>query len=147
MAKERSEQSNMSNKRSSNGEDDRDILDIGKDIEELVFEDPFGDEFEEEEVVDNNDDNDEHDMNAITEEDPEAIQKQVWRPGVDELQDGETLEYDPSAYVTYHSLKTEWPCLSFDIIKDNLGDGRHRVTPLFAIKTYIIFLYSSLYLL
>jgi hypothetical protein len=51
----------------------------------------------------------------------------VWRPGVDALEEGEALDYDPSAYVTFHSLKTEWPCLSFDIIRDNLGEGRTRV--------------------
>lgn len=56
--------------------------------------------------------------------------KQVWRPGVDKLEEGEELEYDPSAYVMYHSLRTEWPCLSFDILQDNLGDNRQRVSTL-----------------
>ena len=44
------------------------------------------------------------------------------------------LEYDPTAYIMYHSLKTEWPCLSFDIIKDNLGDNRQR----FPLSMYVV---------
>jgi ribosome assembly protein RRB1 len=51
---------------------------------------------------------------------------QVWRPNVDKLEEGEALEYDPSAYVMYHSFRTEWPCLSFDFLKDTLGDNRQR---------------------
>lgn len=58
------------------------------------------------------------------------FRRRVWRAGVDTLEEGETLDYDPSAYVTYHSLKTEWPCLSFDILRDNLGEGRIRVGPI-----------------
>ncbi len=56
-----------------------------------------------------------------------AITKSVWRPGVDKLEDDEELEYDPSAYVMYHSIQTEWPCLSFDFIRDDFGNHRQRV--------------------
>jgi ribosome assembly protein RRB1 len=112
----------------------------------LVFEDPFGDEFEEEEYddaaiekeqagysdeedgtangmdadVEDEDEEDEH------EEDEDEGAKQIWRPGIDRLEEGETLEYDPSAYTMYHSLTTEWPCLSFDLVKDTFGETRHR---------------------
>jgi len=101
----------------------------------LLFEDPFGDDFEEEEIdelaiekeradYDEDEDEDEEDEK---EEDEEVQQnKQVWRPGIDKLEDGETLEYDPSAYIMYHSMTAEWPCLSFDFMKDSLGDGRSR---------------------
>lgn len=37
------------------------------------------------------------------------------------------MEYDNSAYRMYHRLNVEWPCLSFDIITDNLGVARKRV--------------------
>ena len=106
--------------------------------EGLVFEDPFGDEFEEEDYADNDDDDDEDDEQALErmargedgeEEEEEEIDeapKNIWRPGVDKIEDGEELEYDPSAYIMYHSLRTEWPCLSFDILKDNLGENRQR---------------------
>jgi ribosome assembly protein RRB1 len=69
----------------------------------------------------------------------------VFRPGIDTLAPGEELEYDPrlnnltylhpvassahslcSAYIMYHSLRTEWPCLSFDVLRDAGGDNRVR---------------------
>jgi ribosome assembly protein RRB1 len=124
----------MSNKKRQSNEDTaRHVESNDMEVEDLVFEDPFGDEFDEEDGVndeeyENEDEDEKEDSNYMQSNmDDENEHKQVWRPGVDALEDGETLEYDPSAYVTYHSLKTEWPCLSFDILKDNLGDGRHRV--------------------
>eukprot|EP01035_Chromulina_nebulosa_P025080 gene25080-32706_t len=123
----------------------REELDTAIETEELVFEDPFEDEFEEEEIDEDEtyDECDEQDLlgsqhlptideheegtvdrkeSATTSAEP----KKVWRPDVDKINDGEALDYDPSAYVMYHSLQTEWPCLSFDIIKDSLGDNRQR---------------------
>jgi ribosome assembly protein RRB1 len=104
-------------------------------IDGLVFEDPFEDEFEEE-VLDDQEgeiDGDEEDgegaadVAAAAAESTTSIGKQVWRPGVDNIGEGEALEYDPSAYIMYHSLQTEWPCLSFDVVKDTLGESRQRV--------------------
>ena len=40
------------------------------------------------------------------------------------LQAGESLAPDPSAYEMLHTLGTRWPCLSFDILPDDLGDNR-----------------------
>lgn len=57
-----------------------------------------------------------------------STQKDVWRPGIDKLEEDEELEYDPSAYVMYHSISTEWPCLSFDFIRDDFGNHRQRVS-------------------
>ena len=34
------------------------------------------------------------------------------------------LEYDPTAYDCLHALAFEWPCLSFDVLRDALGEGR-----------------------
>lgn len=45
-------------------------------------------------------------------------------PGRDDLEDGETLQYDPTAYMCMSTMSLEWPSLSFDIIKDSLGDNR-----------------------
>jgi ribosome assembly protein RRB1 len=119
--------------------------------EEVAFEDPFEDEYEEEEVAedeDSDDDDEEDDDNedgaedgdgragsrkisgrkaaSTAEEEVNIAPKQVWRPGIDKLEEGETLEYDPSAYIMYHQIGSEWPCLSFDILRDTLGDARTR---------------------
>lgn len=127
--------------------------------EDLVFEDPFGDEFEPEDVEalkaegerdgdDEDDDDDERmaddgggtapgataaagtggGMDVVEEEPPQQpeVQTKVWRAGLDELTEGEELEYDSTAYHMYHSLRPEWPCLSFDIMRDSLGTNRSR---------------------
>jgi hypothetical protein len=112
------------------------------EVDGLEFEDPYGDVFEEESLEDNEvdeeieevdgeefDDNDE--TMQTSEPAQEAVEepaKQVWRPGIDQIPEGEELEYDPSAYIMYHSMRTEWPCLSFDVIRDTLGDNRLRVS-------------------
>ena len=115
--------------------------------EELVFEDPFGDEFDPEDIDamnaqeaggDEGEDGEEEDdgmdakesdraMDAIPEGGAAAQQEtKVWRAGVDELAEGDELEYDSTAYHMYHSLRPEWPCLSFDVIRDSLGTNRSR---------------------
>lgn len=45
----------------------------------------------------------------------------VWQPGVDALEEGEELQFDPSAYNYLRAFNIGWPCLSFDILKDSLG--------------------------
>ena len=121
-------------------EEDVDQMHVDSNVEgeeeELMFEDPFGDEYEEEDYDDNGVDGTFHDEDAEEgdeahvdeDEEEEQEQKQVWRPGIDQLAEGEELEYDPSAYIMYHSLTGEWPCLSFDFLKDDLGEGRTRVS-------------------
>lgn len=133
--------------------------------ENLVFEDPFGDEFEQEEMdqeaegLENIEEGagDDDDVAAgdgatvnrergaaaaaataagpsdsgmeVEGEEPrqeQEVQTKVWRAGVDELTEGEELEYDSTAYHMYHSLRPEWPCLSFDVIRDSLGANRSR---------------------
>jgi ribosome assembly protein RRB1 len=44
--------------------------------------------------------------------------------GRNKLEPGQTLAPDPTTYEMLHSLSTPWPCLSFDIVKDTLGDNR-----------------------
>jgi len=53
----------------------------------------------------------------------------VWRPEDHEGATGEggrpeEMEYDASAYDCLHAFSHEWPSLSFDILKDDMGDER-----------------------
>lgn len=45
-------------------------------------------------------------------------------PGRHKLSAGETLAPDLSTYEMLHTLEAPWPCLSCDIVRDNLGDDR-----------------------
>lgn len=110
----------------------------GDEHEELVFEDPFGDDMEDEEMVESDDDDeeiidgerngDDEDMEGGMEDEDEQKQvKRVFMPGVDKLADDEVLDYDSSAYDMYYAMTAEWPSLSFDIVRDNLGAVRTRV--------------------
>ena len=70
---------------------------------ELVFEDPFGDEFEEEEPDDA----------------PEGatVDERVFRSGIDKLADGEQLVLkDPSVYDTLQRLTVDWPAMTVDAV-------------------------------
>jgi ribosome assembly protein RRB1 len=49
--------------------------------------------------------------------------KQTYLPGT-KLGPGEQLVADQSVYLALHSLSYAWPCLSFDILRDNLGEDR-----------------------
>ena len=104
---------------------------------DLVFEDPYGDDIIEEsedeeeggeevlgEEVEKEGDDATENMEMETAVSPGKTQPKratVYRPA-----EGEELEFDPSAYVMYHAMSTEWPCLSFDILRDNHGEGRNR---------------------
>jgi len=54
---------------------------------------------------------------------------ETFLPGRDKLEEGEVLEADPTAYDMLHALNVEWPCLSFDVVRDELGDQRITVCP------------------
>ncbi|KAL9340406.1 hypothetical protein Peur_066625 [Populus x canadensis] len=50
-----------------------------------------------------------------------SMPTKVWQPGVDNLEEGEELECDPTAYNSLHAFHIGWPCLSFDVVRDSLG--------------------------
>ncbi|ETW05081.1 hypothetical protein H310_04109 [Aphanomyces invadans] len=120
------------------------------DGDDLVFEDPYGDDLEDEEmvsdgdeeVVNNDDDDDENDMDVdsgnlppLQNDDDEAeAPKKVWLPNVEKLGEDEVLDYDASAYDLYYAMTAEWPALSLDIIKDNLGACRTK----FPMTIYVV---------
>ena len=45
-------------------------------------------------------------------------------PGRNKLEPGQVLTPDITTYDMLHNLTTPWPCLSFDIVRDQLGDNR-----------------------
>jgi len=119
-------------------------------VEELDFEDDFDDEIDEEdEELQKRGDKSESDKKAknkakkeraklkkkAAKEEARAEQiaaeqakhKQVvWSPDVEPLKEDEQLDYDSSAYMTYHKFTLDWPCLSFDILRDTLGEHRNK---------------------
>lgn len=50
-------------------------------------------------------------------------ESKVYLPGM-ALAEDEELEVDPSAYVMLHQMNAEWPCLSFDIVRDGGAEER-----------------------
>ncbi|KAL5519250.1 RRB1 [Sanghuangporus vaninii] len=108
----------------------------GVDVSEMgEFEDAWEDEIEsDEEVVDGAQNaNDEEGMDVdevlppIEEsEEQQPEQKDVYIPGRHVLAKDEVLEPDDSVYEIRHSMNVNWPCLSFDVLRDNLGDERQR---------------------
>lgn len=42
----------------------------------------------------------------------------------DEVADGEQLDVEPGTYDMLHRAEVEWPCLSIDILRDDLGAQR-----------------------
>lgn len=54
------------------------------------------------------------------------LDRQTFIPGRHKLNPGQILSPDLSAYEMLHTLEAPWPCLSFDVLCDNLGEGRAR---------------------
>ena len=63
---------------------------------------------------------------AIEESEEQPGQGDVFIPGKHKLGKDEILEPDESVYEMRHTMRVNWPCLSFDVLRDNLGDGRQK---------------------
>ena len=86
------------------------------------FEDPFEDEIESDgEIVHHEDD----DMDEDDDE-PET-QTKPFMPGTMQLEEGQTLVPDQSAYHMLHRMNVTWPCLSFNFLRDHLGSQRQSM--------------------
>lgn len=86
------------------------------------FEDPFEDEIESDgEIVQNEDDDMDED------EDEPEVQTKPFMPGTMQLEEGQTLVPDQSAYHMLHRMNVTWPCLSFDFLRDHLGSQRQSM--------------------
>jgi len=111
------------------------------------FEDQFEDEFESEDEIleagaDGNPDSDSDDDEAggadadgdthmaIGSDKSQAGnrkgkgQEEVYLPSRRTLAKDEILEPDPTAYHMLHRMNVTWPCLSFDVLRDGLGEER-----------------------
>ncbi|KAJ3254812.1 ribosome biosynthesis protein rrb1 [Boothiomyces macroporosus] len=117
----------MVGKKRENPEDHEQRMKIEVDEGMGEFEDRIEDDMDdgEGEVVIHNDSDEDND--EAMEEDEEEQEKPedlpVYLPGR-ELEEGEELVADLSTYDMLHSMNVEWPCLSFDILQDKLGNGR-----------------------
>eukprot|EP00842_Homolaphlyctis_polyrhiza_P005563 jgi/Hompol1/6007/HPOL_004801-RA len=106
---------------------------------EDAFEDEDGDDEGEVVIAPDSDDEDDEDvdMEAQQELDQEAQEDtedvQVYLPG-QKMEEDEVLVVDHSAYEMLHAMNVEWPCLSFDIIRDQLGSGRTS----FPMTSYVV---------
>ncbi|KAI9016070.1 WD40-repeat-containing domain protein [Hyaloraphidium curvatum] len=67
------------------------------------------------------------------EDDDQDLDAETFLPG-GEIGEGEVLVADMSTYVMLHPLSVEWPCLSFDILRDNLGASRTQ----FPVSMYMV---------
>ncbi|RKU47039.1 ribosome biosynthesis protein rrb1 [Coniochaeta pulveracea] len=104
-------------------------MDVDVDPEMGQFEDEFEDEFEsEDEII-------EAGVDGRPDAEREAEERAAGAMDVDsgpgtfivgrmKLEPGQTLTPDPTTYEMLHNLGMPWPCLSFDIVRDGLGDNR-----------------------
>ena len=86
--------------------------------DDLEFEDPYGDEFEEEDIIEEEEIKDQ--------DDNEMKMKNVYYAPTAKVEN-EELEFDMSAYGSLHQLKLDWPALSFDFFRDHMGQDRTRL--------------------
>ena len=70
----------------------------------------------------------------IEESDERPRAPSVFIPGLHTLGKDEVLEADESVYVMRHTMRATWPCLSFDVLRDDGGDQRQR----FPTNAYIV---------
>lgn len=63
---------------------------------------------------------------AIEESDEKPAAPDVFIHGTHVLAADEVLEPDDSVYIMLHRMGVDWPSLSFDVLRDNLGDERQR---------------------
>ncbi|KAI1763060.1 WD40 repeat-like protein [Hypoxylon sp. FL1150] len=108
-------------------------MDIDQDKEMGDFEDEFEDEFESEDEIFEAGVDGRPDAEREAEEQAagamEVDSNGTFIVGRNKLESGQHLAPDTTTYEMLHNLSTPWPCLSFDIIRDSLGDKREKAYP------------------
>jgi ribosome assembly protein RRB1 len=128
MAKRRIESDKDEMEKSQFGQ--RRLADDG-DVEMGEFEDPWEDEIEDEEIIEADEDDEENEgpfpvNHLILEMKDINDESEVYLPSKPVEKD-HVLMPDLSTYDMLHTMSVQWPFLSFDIIKDQLGDERRIV--------------------
>lgn len=98
---------------------------------ELVYDDPYGDDYEEE-TVETAQPSNLRSNNADKKKSMRQAQLTrpvVFRPGKHHLAEGETLICDETAYDVFYKCNVEWPCLSFDFIGTRNDGQFDNLTP------------------
>ncbi|KAH9965105.1 WD40-repeat-containing domain protein [Lactifluus volemus] len=87
------------------------------------FEDPWEDEVEDEDEFTGR----RRTVMEVDDENPRRNPGHLrFHPGRHVLGKDEVLEPDDSVYIMRHTMNTDWPCLSFDVLRDDEGDQRQR---------------------
>lgn len=90
------------------------------------FEDPFGDDIEEDYPASDNEMEIEGDVERPDDEEEDGEEPaEVYIPSAHQKTDEKVeLEPDQGAYEMLHRLNVTWPALSFDVLADKLGNER-----------------------
>ena len=91
-------------------------------------DEPRDEEFEADDVESEQSDSEEEEMETEESAPQEPPVRRTYIPN--SVNNDEELEFDESAYILYRKVETEYPCLSFDIIADNLGSERSENYPM-----------------
>jgi hypothetical protein len=130
---------------------EEDIIDHGEDSDDsdgfqamdAIDGSDYGEEDDEDDDDDDDDDDGDDEGAGAGDGDDKGqegieVEPRVWRAGIDQLQEGEVLDYDSSVYEMMHSLRVEWPCLTFAIINDKLGYHRTKVCALMMMMVMVV---------
>lgn len=87
---------------------------------QLVFDDPYGDDYEQE-ATDHTQDPPKNERNLAKPSSPGPSRPVIFQPGKHSLSKDEALVCDESAYDVFYKCNVEWPALSFDYICTGQG--------------------------
>jgi len=104
-----------------------------KDISEEMKEEPMEGVANEDESSESSESSDESMEGENANESQEETKSKVYLPG-QALEEGEELTVDKSAYRLLHHAQSGAPCLSFDVIPDDLGNSRES----YPLSMYIV---------